>query len=526
MAFLDQFSHYFFQSSLRRELNPTQCLRNQLENDDEIELQDTDRWTDHLRRLQTLRDEVQRHLIEANEKQAHYYNLRRRDIQFKEGDRVLKKNHTLSSGPERTAAKLSEKFTGPYIITKKISPTIYELTTESERQHGKHTTKNTGPDDTATDETDDNKYKHRENTTTTNTRTGPTPTQIRTRRHTPDRDPTNSTTDAHHTHTVTLSGPRQCPKCNGLVRDTKYPQHVQTCTQTNTDTQHPAQIVTHPPTVTQTTRTTATHTTTHPPTKKQTPHTTTHPTSTPTPRHTPPPASPALWTRTRLTRPQTTEDRILQTFANMDTRTEPTQTRQTYKKHIGPPLEIISIIANLQATNTLDDELRAQRDRYMTRRAHQHTNADETEASTSTHQPHTTHQTAPPKTQPSNTPDTDTDTDSTTSTAETVIHIETTHTTTPQTQTTDDDTDNNTDTTSLTGTDEHTQTPQPITHTTRDSRRYKKRKTIHGGQGNRTQSPTLTQNHGEATTSHKEQGTTQKLTKTHTDESHRTKTKN
>ncbi|XP_046424703.1 mucin-5AC-like [Neodiprion fabricii] len=204
----------------------------------------------------------------------------------------------------------------------------------------------------------------------------------------------------------------------------------------------------------------------------------THPTSTPTPRHTPPPASPALWTRTRLTRPQTTEDRILQTFANMDTRTEPTQTRQTYKKHIGPPLEIISIIANLQATNTLDDELRAQRDRYMTRRAHQHTNTDETEASTSTHQPHTTHQTAPHKTQPSNTPDTDTDTDSTTSTAETVIHIETTHTTTPKTQTTDDDTDNNTDTTSLTDTDEHTQTPQPITHTTRDSRRYKKRKTI------------------------------------------------
>ncbi|XP_068990441.1 proteoglycan 4-like [Neodiprion pinetum] len=142
--------------NLGRELNPTQCPRNQLENDDEIELQDIDRWTDHLRRLQTLRDEVQRHLIEANEKQAHYYNLRRRDIQFKEGDRVLKKNHTLSSGPERTAAKLSKKFIGPYIITKKISPTIYELTTESERQHGKHTTKNTGPDDTTTDETDDN----------------------------------------------------------------------------------------------------------------------------------------------------------------------------------------------------------------------------------------------------------------------------------------------------------------------------------------------------------------------------------
>ncbi|XP_046487866.2 salivary glue protein Sgs-3-like [Neodiprion pinetum] len=295
----------------------------------------------------------------------------------------------------------------------------------------------------------------------------PTTTQRHSQTHTPMT-----------THTVTLSGPRQCPKCNGLVRGTKYPQHIQTCTQTNTDTQHPSQIVTHPPTVTQTTRTTTTHTTTHPPTNKLTPHTTTHPTSTPTPRHTLPPASPPLWTRTRLTRPQTTEDRILQTFANMDTRTEPTQTRQTDKKHIGPPPEIIAIIANLQATSTLDDELRAERDRYMTRRAHQRTNTDQTEASTSTRQPHITHQTAPHKTHPSNTPDTDTDTDSTTSTAETVIHIETTHTTTQQTQTTDDDTDNNTDTTSLTDTDEHTQTPQPTTHTTRDSRRYKKRKTI------------------------------------------------
>ncbi|XP_046428388.1 uncharacterized protein LOC124183671 [Neodiprion fabricii] len=100
----------------------------------------------------------------------------------------------------------------------------------------------------------------------------------------------------------------------------------------------------------------------------------------------------------------------------------------------------------------LDDELRAERERYMTRRALRRTNTDETEASTSTRQAHTTHQTAPHKTQPPNTPDTESDTDSTTSTAETVIHIETTHTSTLQTQTTDNDTDSNTDTTSLTDT--------------------------------------------------------------------------
>ncbi|XP_046417445.1 uncharacterized protein LOC124178253 [Neodiprion fabricii] len=193
-----------------------------------------------------------------------------------------------------------------------------------------------------------------------------------------------------------------------------------------------------------------------------------------------------------------------------------TQTRQTDRKHVGPTPEIIAIIANLQATSTLDEELQAERDKYMIRRAHQRTNTDETEASTSTHQPHITHQTAPHKTHPSNTPDTDTDTDPTTSTADTVIHIETTHTTTQETQTTDDDTDNNTDTTSLNDTDEQTQTPQPTTHTTRDT---EARETEHDPK-------TPTQNHGEATTSHKEQGTTQKLTKTHTNESQPTKNKN
>lgn len=123
--------------NLGRELNPTQCLRSGIENEGEIELQDTDKWTDHLRRLQTIRDEVQRHLIEANERQAHYYNLRRRNIEYKVGDRVLKKNHTLSSKIDHVAAKLTHKYTGPYIITTKISPTVYELTTESGKNAGK-----------------------------------------------------------------------------------------------------------------------------------------------------------------------------------------------------------------------------------------------------------------------------------------------------------------------------------------------------------------------------------------------------
>ncbi|XP_046410090.1 integumentary mucin A.1-like [Neodiprion fabricii] len=215
--------------------------------------------------------------------------------------------------------------------------------------------------------------------------------------------PTTTTTQTERT--PLLQTPGQAPHPHRYGRDgthqtetrrtvlptpTTYIKNTYKPAQANTDTPHPPQIVTHPPTVTQTTRTTATHTTTHPPTKKQTPHTTTRPTSTPTPWHTLLPASPPQWAHTRFARPQTTEDRILQTLANMDRHTEPTQTKQTYKKHTGPPPEIIAIIANLQSASTLDDELRAQRERYMTRRAHERTNTDETEAGTS-HANHTPH---------------------------------------------------------------------------------------------------------------------------------------
>ncbi|XP_068990437.1 salivary glue protein Sgs-3-like [Neodiprion pinetum] len=303
-------------------------------------------------------------------------------------------------------------------------------------------------------------------TATHTTTTAPTTTQ----RHPQTRTPTI-------THTVTLSGPVQCPKCNGLVRGTKYSQRIQTCTQTNTDTQHP-------PTVTQTTRTTTTHTMTHPLTNKQTPHTTTHPTPTPTPRHTQPrhtllPASPPSWTHTRLRRPQTTEQRIIEAFDNVNTLTEPTHTRQTDRKHLEPTPEIIAIIANLQALSTLDEEIQADRDKHMIRRANKRTNTDETEASTSTHQPHITHQTVPHKTHPSNTPDTDTDTDtdSTTSTADTVIHIETTHTTTQETQTTVDETQTITPTPphSPTQTNRHKHPNQPHTqHGTQDDTKKEK----------------------------------------------------
>ena len=63
----------------------------------------------------------------ANEKQATRYNLRRRPVEFKVGDRVLKIATKVSNKADNKTGKLFDKYEGPYIVKKKISPTIYEF---------------------------------------------------------------------------------------------------------------------------------------------------------------------------------------------------------------------------------------------------------------------------------------------------------------------------------------------------------------------------------------------------------------
>ena len=55
-------------------------------------------------------------MYEANEKQATRYNLRRRPIEFKEGDRVLKIATKLSNKADSKTGKVYDKYEGPYII--------------------------------------------------------------------------------------------------------------------------------------------------------------------------------------------------------------------------------------------------------------------------------------------------------------------------------------------------------------------------------------------------------------------------
>ena len=80
-----------------------------------------------MKRLDTLRDLVSRHIDEAREVQGKHYNKGRKQAQFAAGDRVLRKAHHLSDAAKKFNAKLAEKYEGPNEIVEILSPTVYVL---------------------------------------------------------------------------------------------------------------------------------------------------------------------------------------------------------------------------------------------------------------------------------------------------------------------------------------------------------------------------------------------------------------
>ena len=113
--------------NLGRELQPLQSPRRNIDKNNDFEFQDVNKWTDRLRRLQIIKEEVQKNLDKANEKQATHYSLRRRLVEFMIGNRVWKITTKLSNKADSKTGKLFDKYEGPYIVKKKISVTIYEL---------------------------------------------------------------------------------------------------------------------------------------------------------------------------------------------------------------------------------------------------------------------------------------------------------------------------------------------------------------------------------------------------------------
>lgn len=70
--------------------------------------------------------DIRKRLHKAYLRNANHYNLRKRDVKFLVGDRVWKKNYTLSSAPNDYAAKLAPKYV-PCVVNKVLSPLVYNL---------------------------------------------------------------------------------------------------------------------------------------------------------------------------------------------------------------------------------------------------------------------------------------------------------------------------------------------------------------------------------------------------------------
>ena len=61
---------------------PIQTLNKDLIYIEKIDSQEIGKWVQRLKRLKIIKDEVQKNIELANERQAKYYNLRRRPISY------------------------------------------------------------------------------------------------------------------------------------------------------------------------------------------------------------------------------------------------------------------------------------------------------------------------------------------------------------------------------------------------------------------------------------------------------------
>lgn len=77
--------------------------------------------------IEKLRETVKKRLQQASEKVCRRYNLRRRNVQFEDGDLVWRRKYVLSDATKYFASKLAGRFEGPYRIRNKPGYCVYAL---------------------------------------------------------------------------------------------------------------------------------------------------------------------------------------------------------------------------------------------------------------------------------------------------------------------------------------------------------------------------------------------------------------
>lgn len=111
-----------------RELLPPQSVRAGADPEEFPEdAQHPAQYRQQLEKLHQVLKIARSNLAKAFTNQSHHYNLRRRPYQPQVGQSVFKKEHVLSDASKGFMAKLAPKFSGPYKISKLLSPVIVEL---------------------------------------------------------------------------------------------------------------------------------------------------------------------------------------------------------------------------------------------------------------------------------------------------------------------------------------------------------------------------------------------------------------
>lgn len=95
-------------------------------------------------KLPQLYQQVSQRIKTSYERNKKYYNLRKRNIEFDVGDIVYKQNYVLSDAGKYFSAKLAPKFI-KCSISKKLSPVIYELLDENNKNIGRYHIKDLKP---------------------------------------------------------------------------------------------------------------------------------------------------------------------------------------------------------------------------------------------------------------------------------------------------------------------------------------------------------------------------------------------
>jgi transposase InsO family protein len=113
-----------------RELRIPNAVRGPVEVPGEEEIDEPDYAVMNRERLEKflkISEKCKENMKKANQQQAKHYNLRRREVQYREGDRVWLRSHHLSSAKDDFAAKLAAKYDGPYVVKGRIGTNIYEV---------------------------------------------------------------------------------------------------------------------------------------------------------------------------------------------------------------------------------------------------------------------------------------------------------------------------------------------------------------------------------------------------------------